>query len=234
MVRLRLRMPVMPSDTACPLCDAACDRFGDHARVCPCGGDRTKRHNRLRSVLAARAHTAGLSPEVEKPGLLPARPDDGGAPEDGSSAARAASGRRPADVWVPHWGLHGAAAFDLAVTSGLRQGVLAATVASGGSAAADYEVRKRAHQQTEQACHAAGMQFVPMVVEACAGGWGPAATKAWKMLAQALAARSGETLAVESDRLYQALGIALQRENARSVLRRTEAPNLAAEPFADP
>ena len=54
------------------------------------------------------------------------------------------------------------------------------------------------------------------------------------MLAQALAARSGETLAVESDRLYQALGIALQRENARSVLRRTEAPNLAAEPFADP
>ena len=105
MVRLRLRMPVMPSDTACPLCDAACDRFGDHARVCPCGGDRTKRHNRLRSVLAARAHTAGLSPEVEKPGLLPARPDDGGAPEDGSSAARAASGRRPRGCVGPALGL---------------------------------------------------------------------------------------------------------------------------------
>ena len=25
--------------------------MGDHATVCPCGGDRTKRHNRLRTVV---------------------------------------------------------------------------------------------------------------------------------------------------------------------------------------
>ena len=35
MVRLRLRLPVSDSDTPCPLCEGTCDRFGDHARVCP-------------------------------------------------------------------------------------------------------------------------------------------------------------------------------------------------------
>ena len=34
----------------CPLCNGIADRFGDHARACPCGGDRTKRHNGLRTV----------------------------------------------------------------------------------------------------------------------------------------------------------------------------------------
>ena len=38
-------------------------------------------------------------------------------------------------------------------------------------------------------------------------------------LGTALAAKTGETASVETDRLYQALAIALQRENARSVLR---------------
>ena len=70
------------------------------------GGDRTKRHHRLRSIVAARAHAAGLHPEIEKAGLLPPRPDDGGGPEDG--ARQAGGGRRPADVWVGSWGLHGA------------------------------------------------------------------------------------------------------------------------------
>ena len=60
------------------------DRFGDHARAYPCGGDRTKRHNRSHAVLAAKASGAGLSPEVEKPGLMPASPSD-------SAAARRAA-----------------------------------------------------------------------------------------------------------------------------------------------
>ena len=42
MVRLRLRQPVAEADTPCPLCDGTADRFGDHARCCPCGGDRTR------------------------------------------------------------------------------------------------------------------------------------------------------------------------------------------------
>ena len=63
-VLLRLRLPVGEKDSACPFRDAVNDSFEDHARSCPCGGDRAKRHNRLRSVLAARAQAAGLHPEV--------------------------------------------------------------------------------------------------------------------------------------------------------------------------
>ena len=66
MVQMRLRLPVGDQDMPCPLCDGVLDRHGDHARVCPCGGDRTKRHHRLRSIVAARAHAAGLIPKSKK------------------------------------------------------------------------------------------------------------------------------------------------------------------------
>ena len=165
MARLRLRLQVHPGDTACAYCDGVCDSYGDHARVCPCGGDRTKRHNRLRTVVATWANAAGLHPEIEKPGLLPPRLDPHGASEDG---ARHGNGRRPADVYVPHWGLHGAAALDLAVTSGLRMGAAASSAQDGGRSAADYEARKRAHQKTEATCVAEGLQFVP--ASAASGG----------------------------------------------------------------
>lgn len=125
-LRLRLRIPIASSDGYCPLCDGIADRFGDHAGACPCGGDRTKRHNRLRTVVAARANAAGLSPEVEKTGLLPERPEELGASEAGRPSL---SQRRPADVYLPSWGAHGPAALDLAATSGLRGSVLAASAA---------------------------------------------------------------------------------------------------------
>ena len=218
MVQMRLRLPVGDQDMPCPLCDGVLDRHGDHARVCPCRGDRTKRHHRLRSIVAARAHAAGLHPEIEKAGLLPPRPDDGGGPEDG--ARQAGGGRRPADVWVGSWGLHGAAAFDLAVTSGLRQGSVAASATAGERAAADYEANKCAFLNTHALCQAEGLQFLPLVAEAIGGGWGPTAVATWKSLGAAIAARLGEPSSLETSRLYQALGITLHRENARAVLRR--------------
>ena len=217
MVRLRLRLALGTQDIPCPLCDGVADTYGDHARVCPCGGDRTKRHHRLRAILAARTQAAGLHTEVEKPGLLPPRPEDGGVPEDGSQSG---PGRRPADVWVGAWHLLGPAAFDLAVTSGLRQGLVARSAADGQLAAAEYETRKCAYQQTLATCTAEGLQFIPLVVEACGGGWAPTAMKTWKELATAHAARSTETAGVECGRLLQALGLTLQKENARAVLRR--------------
>ena len=224
MVRLRLRLPVADSDLACPLCDGTADRYGDHARACPCGGDRVKRHNHLRNLLAARAKTAGLQPEVEKANLLPPRPEHQGGAEDGSPHVvhQPASQRRPADVWVPNWNLHGPAAFDLAVTSGLRQGQLAHSIADGGRATLDYEQRKCQHLNTWQACATEGLQFLPLVVEGCAGGWGPTASKTWQLLAAALSSRSGEGASVELQRMLQSFSIALQRENARAVLRRIE------------
>ena len=131
-----------------------------------------------------------------------------------------AGARRPADVYVPAWGLHGPAAFDLAVSSGMRSGVLAASAANGAHAAVAYEDRKRQHQATAAQCRAQGLQFVPCVAEACGGGWGPAAVKVWKALGALIAARGGQSPADATEQLLQSLSITLQRENARAVLRR--------------
>ena len=118
---------------------------------------------------------------LEKPGLLPPRLDDAGFPEDG---VRTACARRPADVWVPSWGLHGPAAFDLAATVGLRPGRHAAVAAAADRPAADYEARKSSHLNTRAVCEAQGLQFIPLVVEA-SGGWAPSAVRTWKELAAA-------------------------------------------------
>lgn len=233
MVCLRLRLPVASEDVACPLCDAVADRMGDHARACPCGGDRTKRHHRLRSILASRAQAGGLNPVVEKAGLLPPRLDLAGAPEDGVQA-NGGGGRRPADVWVGNWGAHGPAAFDLAVTSGLRQGAVAASAATGARAAEDYEARKRAHLQTAATCANEGLQFIPLVAEAASGGWAPVAMQTWRQLAHCVAARTGEEAGAELGKLLQTLAISLQRENARAVLRRVGGSEARPATLADP
>jgi hypothetical protein len=212
MLQQRLRLPVLDTEAPCALCDGIADVYGDHARSCACGGDRVKRHNLLRNALAARLSSAGFSPELERPGLLPADPE--------SVTTSSASGRRPADIWVPSWNLHGGVALDLAVTSGLRVDVLPTTAADGGHPAVSYEGRKCRHANTEQACKAAGFAFLPVVAEACGGGWGPVALSVFRRAAAGRAASSGESVDCESGRLLEALSIILHRENARAVLRR--------------
>ena len=117
-----LRLLVWPgsrvSSASCSACvyDGAADRFGDHARARACGGDRTKRHSRLRTVLASRAAAAGLSLEVEKAGLLPARVSGLGACEAGAAHPTPAvqdssltlEAAIPQEVWdsVPYSNLH--------------------------------------------------------------------------------------------------------------------------------
>ena len=101
--------------------------------------------------MAARAQAAGL---------LPLRPADDGTDEG-----------RGAGVWIAHWGLHGAAALDLAVTSGPRAGATLAQSALSGTAAVEaYEAHKRAHLHTDHHCASEGLQFLPLVAEACSGG----------------------------------------------------------------
>ena len=98
----------------------------------------------------------------------------------------------------------------------------AESVTDGSRASTDYEARQCQHLSTLEACTSEGLQFVPLVVEACGGGWGPIALKTWRSLGEAISARTGEGSSVESQRLLQTLGIALQRENARAVLRRLD------------
>ncbi|CAJ1400846.1 unnamed protein product [Effrenium voratum] len=65
-----------------------------------------------------------------------------------------------------------------------------------------------------------GLPFLPIVAEGSGGGWGPTAQKVFAVLGRALAARSGDLAAIETDRLGQVMSFTLQRENARAVLRR--------------
>ena len=62
---------------------------------------------------------------------------------------------------------------------------------------------------------------MPMVVEAHSGAWGPAAAKVWLRLGKAISLVSGESTAVEVLRARQNLGLTLQRETARAILRRS-------------
>lgn len=122
--------------------------------------------SRARVAVIAPSDTTPFEPSLQlvpkRPAFTPRsrsqpRPEDGGASEDG---ARATNGRRPADVWVGNCGLLGPAAFDLAVTSGLRSGHLPSTVADGRRAVSDYEVKKfpinipwpPAHQRACSSC----------------------------------------------------------------------------------
>eukprot|EP00660_Eupelagonema_oceanica_P019257 gene19257-biopygen13015 len=193
----RLRLPLYAAPFPCPLCDGVMDRFADHALVCSCGGDRTTRHNLLRNAAFRIARGAGLRPELEKPGLLRPRPCIGAVEEDGckGEGSRGAAGRRPADVYLPSFRLGSRAALDFAVTSGMRSGFVFPSAADGGSAVVSYEARKRAHLDTAAHCKEEGILFIPMVVEACGGAWGPAACSVWSELARCSAQLTGEPIA---------------------------------------
>ena len=110
------------------------------------------------------------------------------------------------------------AAFDLAVTAGLRHGTLHHLLSEAQKLVCDYEARKCSHLQTQELCSAQGIKFVPL------GGWGLTAVKTWPALAQATAGQSEEAVSVEASRLYEMLAVTLQRENARAVLRRLPEP----------
>ena len=125
---------------------------------------------------------------------------------------------------MPNWSLHGGAAFDIAVTVGMRMECLAGTAEDGGSPALRYEARKCSHLDTEASCRAAGLTFVPVVAEACGGGWAPAAIAAFRSIAARQAAGRDSELEEVHAHLLQLLGVLLQRENARAVLRRMSGP----------
>eukprot|EP00973_Karenia_brevis_P085969 11922986-Karenia_brevis.AAC.1 len=89
------------------------DRKGRHAAACTAGGDKTRAHHGARNQGCRFAHNAGLHPELEKPGLLQPSPEQPGA-----------SGRRPADVYLPSWTNGMPAALDFAITSPHRLNVI--------------------------------------------------------------------------------------------------------------
>ena len=76
----------------------------------------------------------------------------------------------------------------------------------------------------EEACVEQGFLFIPLAVETY-GGWGAMAQETFKSLSHMISHRSGN-LKSESDELrwmYQRHSVALQRDNARMILRRAPA-----------
>jgi hypothetical protein len=223
----RLRMRVTEQDEACMACGGVMDTWGDHALVCPCQGDRTRRHNILRDLLAVEAARGSLGPEKEKAGLLPHRPPEDGIGSGENRQEGNNEARRPADVWLPRGaGFSGGRpeALDFAVTSGMRRDRLCRTLNSAESICEDYAETKRQYKDTDQQVTEAGMKFTPIVFEAHAGGWGLAARQIIGSIAkhQEVAGRwfrEGASLVIA-----QRVSMSLQRECARAVLRRLAPP----------
>ena len=111
-------------------------------------------------------------------------------------------------------------AFDIAVTSGLRNDIVNQSVEAGSAATIMYEDFKRSYLNTEAICQEEGISFIPLVCEADGGGWGPAAGRVWSELAKHKSFLTGEQSSVLATRLLQSLGLILHRENARSIIRR--------------
>eukprot|EP00973_Karenia_brevis_P069800 9704853-Karenia_brevis.AAC.1 len=131
-----------------------------HAGVCTAGGDKTRAHHGARNQAGRFASSAGHCPELEKPGLLQPSPEQPGA-----------TGRRPADVYLPSWRDGTPAALDFAITSPHRQDMVGRAAESSGVAARSYESFKRTYLDTERDCASQGISFIPMVGEPT-GGWG--------------------------------------------------------------
>ena len=199
--------------------------FGDHALVCCGGGDRTRRHNLLRNQVYYAASAANLHPELEKPGLLPQRPLFGSLYENGRSVGEgdsSPSSRRPADVYIPRWRAGPPAAWDFAVSSGLRLDLMSDSIRDPEAALTRYEDFKCSHLDTRDQCSAQGITFIPMVMDAVGGGWGRVARGVWSELAKSSALAMGELQTERSCAimLRQRLSMTLHRENARACLKR--------------
>ena len=218
----RLTMPVYSEDSYCPLCDAVLDKFGFHALVCTCGGDKVLTHNAARNHLGRYCSTAGLGSELERPGLLPPRPDW---PSDTGL-------RRPADVYIPMWSFGTPVALDLAITSPQRQSSIRTASLQAGSAARWYEDFKRNYQDTEAQCLAHGVAFLPLVAES-SGGWGSSAMKCFRRLAK-MTSHNDVDAAASLGALLQGLSVTMRTFAARAVLKRasTSGPRPSAGQIA--
>ena len=221
-LRRRCRVVLQTRDCPCPSCGGIMDSYGDHALVCQCRGDRTVRHNQLRDLMCVEAAAAKCCPEREKAGLLPGRPvEDGAIVQDtGLQGDRL---RRPADVYLPR-GCGGSrrqpAALDWAVTSGLRADKVDHVAAGTADILAEYASYKETYKDTRAKCEEQNIDFLPLIIEAHDGGWGQHLRQTVAFLA-AQQKTSGEWCREgPATRMAQRISTALQRANARAILRR--------------
>ena len=186
-------------------------RFGDHAEVCCCGGDRVVRHNAIRDGCFHELKAGLISVEREKAGLLPVRSPDEGLP--GS-----AQGRRPADLFITRTAAP--LAVDFAVASGIQQSLLASPTWDESAFIQNCEDWKIAYKDTGQQCAAQSIAFLPAIVEAHGGGMSLKLRQLFSQLAKEAAPALNRDPEAVSLRIAQRISCSLRREIARAVFHR--------------
>jgi len=131
-------------------------------------------------------------------------------------------------VYLPRYRRGAPTCFDFAATSGLRRDVLASTLRDNNAASRQYEDFKCSYLDTKASCESEGMSFIPMIMEACGGSWGPEAHKVWNEIAKTTAQATGELESIIVARILQNTGFILHRENARAIVRRSAGAPIAA------
>ena len=161
---------------------------------CGGNGDRIARHNAIRDVLFNAAQSAALAPTKEVPNLLP-----------GFNTC-------PADILLPNWCRGRPAALDVSVISPLQQLTLFEAASSPGHAFS-VGVRRKLTSNLPF-CRAAGVDFLPIVVETL-GGWCPDAIATIRSIGRALGQRLNSTDPIDMTKhIFGHLAIALWRGNA--------------------
>ena len=169
-MRYWLGLQIVEEDTLCAVCGCTSDVMGDHYVTCRGNGDLIRKHDALRDVLYTAACSAALAPKKEMPALIP-----------GSLS-------RPADIYLPCWSRGKPAALDVSVISPVQAlTVEEAAVTQGYSLAVREQQKRRCH---DNACHEAGIHFIPLAVETF-GGWSSEAAATIRQFGKLQAYRLG-------------------------------------------
>ena len=163
-LRYWLGVPLFGCPYQCPEYEAQADTMGDHVGGGG-NGDRIFCYNNIRDVLFSAALSAVLSPSKEASGIVPN------------------SCSCPADILLPNWSQGHHAALDISVISPLQQLTMSGAASFPGHALQVCTQRKlSSHLST---CRSAGIDFIPMVVEALEG-WSSEAVISIKRIREAL------------------------------------------------
>ena len=167
-----------------------------------------------------------MSPVREKANLLPAWPLGDLWNHEDTNVAHARGRRRPADVYLPR-GISGSPmALDFAATSGMQTSFLRQSANDPTSVVVGYEQFKRdimpdgETETTEALCNRPGFCFTPMVIDAHGGGMGKDFRTVIDAIGKQAATVSGLRSDLQSLIIAQRISATLQRENARTILRR--------------
>ena len=198
------------------------DKWGDHALVCGCGGDRVTCHNLVRDVVPSAANDrASLGAVLEKPGLLiPRDPSDDDRPPGSDPLDPSSPSRRPADVWVPWNPSGGQETWDFSTTSALRLGEALPDPAAFVGVLSSVEFLKNACLITASQCVQAGISFCPLVIEAVGGGWSDALQSVVCWIASESNLFSPVSRSDASFKIAQRISCTFHSENARAIFKR--------------